>query len=156
MAFEGAISSLGATRAEDGSIDRIPDPPPALWDKLAWLGAKCDTENLEILSIFEDFGGNHHGLMKREKFCTALKDSFSRYHFDAGLLREITDHYGVGYKDPRGLRENVAWKDFCEDVLTAMKHVTPESRAKATEMARGKGVVPGKQNTAPVLGWQPE
>ena len=71
--------------------------------------------------------------------------------------------YGCGYQHPPNpvlnippLYEYVGWKDFCEDVLTAMKHVTPESRAKATEMARGKGVVPGKQNTAPVLGWQPE
>ena len=101
MAFEGVISSLGASRGLDGSIDRVAEPPLALWEKLAFVGAKCDTENIEILSVFEDNGGNHHGMMKRERFCTALKDSFTRYHFDEALLREITDHYGVGYKNPR-------------------------------------------------------
>ena len=53
MAFEGAISSLGASRGIDGSIDRVPDPPQTLWNKLAFLSAKCETENIEILSIFE-------------------------------------------------------------------------------------------------------
>ena len=53
MAFEGAISSLGASRGIDGSIDRVPDPPQSLWHKLAFLSAKCETENVELLSIFE-------------------------------------------------------------------------------------------------------
>jgi hypothetical protein len=66
MSMEGVISSLGATRAEDGSIDRVPDPPQDLWDRLAFLQAKCETENIEILSVFEEYGGNHHGVMKRE------------------------------------------------------------------------------------------
>ena len=92
MAFEGAISSLGASRGLDGSIDRVPDPPPSLWNKLAFLSAKCETENIEILSIFEvrfathgllfccthdivhsavvrhvqEYGADHQGMMKRE------------------------------------------------------------------------------------------
>ena len=94
MAFEGAISSLGASRGLDGSIDRVPDPPDSLWNKLAFLSAKCETENIEILSIFEvrclhaflgsrsgssiscisqdspffvqEYGADHQGMMKRE------------------------------------------------------------------------------------------
>ena len=52
-AFEGAITSLGATRAEDGSIDRVADPPQELWKVLAFLQAKCETENIEISAMFE-------------------------------------------------------------------------------------------------------
>lgn len=67
MAFEGAISSLGASRGLDGSIDRVPDPPPSLWNKLAFLSAKCETENIEILSIFEVRFATH-GLL----FCLCM------------------------------------------------------------------------------------
>ena len=156
MSFEGAISSLGATRAEDGSIDRVPDPPQQLWDKLAFLTAKVQTENIDLLSVFEEFGGNHHGIMKREKFCTALKDSFPRYHFNDELLGEICTHYGTGYTNPRGKRESVGWKDFCEDVHTARQHVSDAHWQQIVGgAARGKGETPGQPRVQPVLGWQP-
>ena len=96
--------------------------------------------------------------MKREKFCTALKDNFSRCYFTQEVLSEITGHYGVGYRDKRGLRENVAWKDFCEDLLEADRHVRPGSPEAhgAAECARGKGHIPGKgELPTPVRGWQP-
>ena len=56
MSYEGVISSLGATRGIDGSIDRVPDPPQSLWKMLAFLQAKCETENVEISSVFEASG----------------------------------------------------------------------------------------------------
>ena len=185
-AFEGVISSLGATRAEDGSIDRVADPSPEVWKILAFLQAKCETENIEIIAVFEvsaaahvqsrlpvrnsesactaraqEQGGGplqHSGVMKREKFCTALKDNFTRCHFPMDLLKDITAHYGIGYMDPRGNRENVAWKDFCEDVLRAHEfaQAPPGSPGSPTAGARGKGHIPGRgELPPPVLGWQP-
>ena len=133
MAFEGAISSLGATRGLDGSIDRVPDPPESLWATLAFLQAKCQTENIEIISIFEDAGGGHHGVMKREKFCTALKDNFTRCFFPKELLDEVTGHYGVGYKDQRGMRE-------CVRFLTAGRPLPYE---KTSIVQHGSRVVAG-------------
>ena len=141
MSFEGVISSLGASRSLDGSIDRVPDPPQNIWGILAFLQAKCEAENVEIISVFEvcgyplvccrgpddltlaasrclvwqDNGGSHHGTMKREKFCTALKDNFSRCYFTQDLLDELTGHYGIGYVDKRGFKENVAWKVRAHD-----------------------------------------
>ena len=57
----------------------------------------------------------------------------------------------------QGLRENVAWKDFCEDVLAAHKRVPPDVfEQKVAAAARGKGEIPGKPTVKPVLGWQPE
>ena len=82
--------------------------------------------------------------MKREKFCTALKDNFARVHFTQEVMDEIASHYSVGYKDPRGKREHVAWKDFCEDLQKAHMHVRPGSpEADSVAQARGKGHIPG-------------
>jgi hypothetical protein len=62
----------------------------------------------------------------------------------------------VGYKNPRGHRENVGWKDFCEDVLSAQAHVSPEHwQQTVKEAARGKGETPGQPRVQPTLGWQP-
>ena len=35
MSFEGAVSSLGKTRDEDGTVDRVADPPAEMWPILA-------------------------------------------------------------------------------------------------------------------------
>jgi len=156
MSFEGAISSLGLTRGEDGSIDRSPDPPMVIWNALADVQAKCEAENIAIGEMMQEGGGNRHGLMKREKFCTALKDNLPRLNVSAELLQAITGHYGVGYKDPRGQRENVAWCDFCEDVLKAKTVVDPRVWNDAVVRAAGKGRVPGAPDPVPrPRGWQP-
>ena len=57
----------------------------------------------------------------------------------------------------QGLRENVAWKDFCEDLLSAHKHVRPGTPdADEAAQARGKGHIPGRGLLPdPVRGWQP-
>ena len=64
---------------------------------------------------------------------------------------------GVGYTDPRGNKEEVAWKDFCEDLLTAHEHIRPGTPDfDAVEEAKGKGHIPGKgQLPQVVMGWQP-
>ena len=134
------------------------DPPQKLWSVLTFLQAKCDAENVEILAVFEDYGASHQGTMKREKFCTALKDSFSRCYFTQEVLDDIVAHYGVGYLDRRGTRENIAWKDFCEDLRKAPRMVRPGSPEHSVmEQARGKGHIPGRgELPTPVRGWQPE
>ena len=110
------------------------------------------------LLLCQDHGASQTGVMKREKFLTALKDNFSRCYFTQELLDEITNHYGVGYKDQRGVKESVGWKDFTEDVLRAHTMVRPGSpEAASAEQARGKGHIPGKgMLPMPVRGWQPQ
>ena len=95
--------------------------------------------------------------MKREKFCTALKDYFLRVNFTPEILDALTGHYGIGYKDARGTREHVAWKDFCEDLLSANTHVRPGSpEHDHAQEARGKGHIPGLGVLpAATRGWQP-
>ena len=78
---------------------------------------------------------------------------FSAHSF--ALSRSRAD--GVGYTDPRGNKEEVAWKDFCEDLLTAHEHIRPGTPDfDAVEEAKGKGHIPGKgQLPQVVMGWQP-
>ena len=53
MSFEGAVSSLGKTRDDDGTVDRVSDPPQKMWAVLAAFKYKCEVENIEIVSVFE-------------------------------------------------------------------------------------------------------
>ena len=53
MSYEGAISSMGKTRDDDGTVDRVADPPQKLWAVLAAFKYKCEVENIELVSIFE-------------------------------------------------------------------------------------------------------
>ena len=80
---------------------------------------------------------------------------FSAHSFALSLSRARAD--GVGYTDPRGNKEEVAWKDFCEDLLTAHEHIRPGTPDfDAVEEAKGKGHIPGKgQLPQGVMGWQP-
>ena len=220
MAFErNSINALalGVNRDVDGTVDRVAEPPYEIWKMLAFLQRKCETENIEIISVFEvsvawscmyllllrrachtashiflqfapaqEQGGNQKGVIKREKFNTALKDNFTRCYFRHEDLAVLTSHCardgpkrtishapnrvsahsfalsrsradGVGYTDPRGNKEEVAWKDFCEDLLTAHEHIRPGTPDfDAVEEAKGKGHIPGKgQLPQVVMGWQP-
>ena len=144
------------------------------------------------LAPAQEQGGNQKGVIKREKFNTALKDNFTRCYFRHEDLAVLTSHCaramgrntpnltrthsllrslvcslslsrspsradGVGYTDPRGNKEEVAWKDFCEDLLTAHEHIRPGTPDfDAVEEAKGKGHIPGKgQLPQVVMGWQP-
>lgn len=52
MAFEGSISSLVKMRDEDGSVDRVQDPPQELWPVLACLRYKAIDDHIDLPSVF--------------------------------------------------------------------------------------------------------
>lgn len=137
MSFEGSISSMGKTRDADGTVDRVADPPQKLWAVLAAFKYKCEVENIELVSIFEEGGGNHFGAMKTSNFFSSLKTNFARYDIKEEVIETIEDHYGCGYEDPRGRHENVAWKDFCEDVDRSKEFDDSKGVAEAMAMTRG-------------------
>jgi len=137
MSFEGAVSSLGKTRDDDGTVDRVADPPQKMWAVLAAIKYKCEVENIELVSIFEEGGGNHFGVMKTSNFFSSLKDNFGRFDIRPEVIEAIEDHYGCGYEDPRGRHENVAWKDFCEDVGRSKEFDDSKGVAEAMAMTRG-------------------
>jgi hypothetical protein len=134
MSFDGAISSLGKTRDDDGTVDRVADPPDNMWPVLAALKYRCDYENTHLDTIFFEGGGTHFGNMKTHKFFCSLKDNFQRYKFGEDVMDAIMAHYGCGYRDPRGRYENIAWKDFCEDVHKS-KEKAYEVDPKASNVA---------------------
>jgi len=128
---------MGKTRDDDGTVDRVADPPQRMWAVLAAIKYKCEVENIELVSIFEEGGGNHFGCMKTSNFFSALKDNFGRFDIRPEIIEDIEDHYGCGYEDPRGRHENVAWKDFCEDVERSKEFDDSQGVAEAMAMTRG-------------------
>ena len=52
MAYEGSITSLVKLRDEDGTVDRVPDPPQALWPVLACLRYKAMDNHIDLPSLF--------------------------------------------------------------------------------------------------------
>jgi len=137
MSYEGSISSLGKTRDEDGTVDRVADPPQKMWAVLAAFKYKCEVENIEMVSVFEEGGGNHFGVMKTSNFFSSLKDNFGRFDIRPEVIEAIEDHYGCGYEDPRGRHENIAWKDFCEDVERSKEFDDSQGVAETMSMTRG-------------------
>jgi len=135
--FEGAISTMIKTRDDDGTVDRVADPPQRMWAVLACFKYKCEVENINLETIFEEGGGTHFGTMKTHKFFSSLKDNFGRFHITEEIIEDIEDHYGCGYEDPRGRHENVAWKDFCEDVGRSKPFDDSLGVAEVMAMTRG-------------------
>ena len=99
-AFEGAISSMVKTRDEDGTVDRVADPPQKLWAVLAAFQYKCEVENINLETIFEEGGGTHFGTMKTHKFFSSLKDNFGRFDIKEQIIEDIEDHYGCARTPP--------------------------------------------------------
>ena len=75
--------------------------------------------------------------MKTSNFFSALKDNFARFDIRPEIMEDIEDHYGCGYEDPRGRHENIAWKDFCEDVARSKEFDDSQGVAEAMAMTRG-------------------
>ena len=75
--------------------------------------------------------------MKTSNFFSSLKDNFSRFDIRPEVIESIEDHYGCGYEDPRGRHENIAWKDFCEDVNRSKEMEDSAGVAEAMAMTRG-------------------
>jgi len=122
------------TRDEDGTIDRVRDPPPELLPVLAAIREKCKVEGVYIESIFQEAGASHFGTMPTARFISALTVGFPRFKLDQEIYVSIVMAYGIGYKNPLGHWESIAWKDFCEDVGKAKDttpHMTPSLLAHA-------------------------
>eukprot|EP00325_Prymnesiales_sp_UTEX-LB-985_P027545 CAMPEP_0174715854 /NCGR_PEP_ID=MMETSP1094-20130205/22651_1 /TAXON_ID=156173 /ORGANISM="Chrysochromulina brevifilum, Strain UTEX LB 985" /LENGTH=151 /DNA_ID=CAMNT_0015915517 /DNA_START=41 /DNA_END=496 /DNA_ORIENTATION=- len=135
--LEHVMSSMGKMRDIDGTIDRCVPPTRDLWPILFALRLKCEDENIELESRFIEGTGNKFGLIARAKFETVFVDTFSRYHITDDTLARIRDHYGTGYTDVRGYKENVSFKDFCEDVMNA----TDTTNGKAAMLAAKSGAI---------------
>ena len=127
--YAGGMTSAmdsGVTRDADG-IDRVKDPPKELLPILWALKQSCEREMKDLSKCLELGGGSPYGTMPPTKFTSALVSNFSRMHFSADVLQQITKAYGCGYETPHDHGkhqtlpfESIAWKDFCEDVGKAV------------------------------------
>jgi len=130
-AFEASKAAMhsGKARDADGTVDRVSDTADDKLMPLLYLfKRRCEAENIELNSVFEEAGGTHFGTIKRQNFQSALVSTFKRMLLEENTLYAIVDAYGCGYKHPANpavgqpaLYEHVGWKDFVEDVT----NVTP-------------------------------
>lgn len=82
----------------DGTVDRCPPPPHEMWKLLYALQLRCSNENMDIVGIFEEGGGNHQGFITVTKFKSTLKGNFPRYQITEDTMARFVHHYGTGYK----------------------------------------------------------
>ncbi len=138
---QGGVMNFGKTRDEDGTVDRVPDPPEALKPTLLAFKDKAIAEGIDLASIFQQYGGTRYGTISKRLFCTSLTTTFLRFNFTDQLLYSLVSAYGVGAEDTyNGGKELVAWCDFVEDVMGAAgsANADPNAATFGTGMNSGK------------------
>jgi len=117
----------GKSRDEDGTVDRVPDPPETLKKWLLTLKRKNACAGVDTLFNLRQQGGHPNGTMKKSQFLICLKQSYKEFLFSDQLIFSIAHAYAIGDPDPEGGKTHVAWRDFCEDIdAQDLKDVTPE------------------------------
>jgi len=107
----------GKSRDEDGTIDRVPDPPEALKKFLIVFKKKNFSAGIDLLGALRGAGASPNGTMKKRQFFICLKQTYREFTFSEQLLFSFAAAYGCGDADAaEGGMTHVAWKDFCEDV----------------------------------------
>jgi hypothetical protein len=126
------IQALGKSRDEDGTIDRVRDPPKELLPLLYAVRMQCSSYNIDLYDTLQAAGGSHFGTIPVTKFNSALVVALNRMQLTEKVLAEIVTHYGCGARHPAGsvyqngrwvqqmMHECVAWQDFVEDVVKAI------------------------------------
>ena len=73
-------------------------------------------------SRVQQAGGTRFGTIGKRHFLSALTIAFHHYTFTPEIYKMLTDAYGVGAPDfAEGGLEEVAWRDFVNDVLSSSK-----------------------------------
>ena len=83
-------------RDEDGTIDRVVDPPAELLPVLYILKKHVQCYNLDLFDMFRDAGGNHFGTIPSNKFASCLVGQWHRLEVTVDLIDKIVRHYGTG------------------------------------------------------------
>lgn len=118
------------TRDTDGTVDRVPDPPEALKKWLLLLKMKNTSAGIGLAEMLRLQGAKANGVMDRGTFLITLRTVYKEWSFQEQLLFSFAHTYGCGLVDGSGLKESVAWRDFCEDVelqvqLPSMARILP-------------------------------
>jgi len=117
----------GKTRDEDGTVDRVPDPPEALKKWLLVLKLKNKAAMVDLPGTLREAGGTPMGTIPKGQFTQCLRNMYREFRFTDQLLFSMAHAYGCGDPDPfEGGKKQVAWKDFCEDVGNADEGMATE------------------------------
>jgi len=105
-------------------IDRIKGDystlPKHMQELFTKLRAVAKSEGIDIERTFQDAGGTRFGTITKRLFKSALTIAFQHYAFSVKELDEIVEAYDCGLPDKyNGGFEEVAWRDFTNDVLSA-------------------------------------
>lgn len=122
----GAMS--GKSRDEDGTIDRVRDPPKELLPLLYAMRMSCEAYHIGSLEdAMLAAGGTHYGVIPTTKFGSCIATLFPRLGLTEENLLALVTAYGCGDKVPeRSHRAKLqpfdmcAWADFAEDVQKAV------------------------------------
>ena len=94
--------------------------PPHLQHVFRQLRKMAKVEGINMEMTFKDAGGTRFGTLSKRMFLSALLIAFQHFVFSPELQREIAAQYGTGEVDRFcGGKQEVAWRDFVNDVLMA-------------------------------------
>ena len=130
------IFAQGKTRDDDGTVDRVRDPPRELLPLLYKLRCQASAYNVDLEGAFVQAGGSSYGTIPTTKFGSCLVVTFHRAGLTEGDIFALIEAYGIGNREPeRHAKSKVmpyeccAWKDLCEDVEKAPDiHADPHGR----------------------------
>jgi hypothetical protein len=115
------------SRDEDGTIDRVRDPPKELLPLLFGFKCQANAHNIALDEAFVAAGGTSYGVIPTTKFASCLAVTFHRMGLTDENIKALVTAYGIGDKAPEGSArskiapfESCAWCDFCEDVGKAV------------------------------------
>jgi len=120
-------TDAGYSDAIATGIDRIAggfdDLPMNLQNLCHDLRKMSKVEGINMEYTLQQAGGTRFGTLGKRHFLSALTIAFHHYNFTPEIYKMMTDWYGVGAKDfAEGGLEEVAWRDFVNDVLSSGKY----------------------------------
>jgi len=110
-------------------IDRIQggfdDLPLELQQLMKDLRKMAKIEGINLEYTLQQAGGTRFGTLGKRHFCSALTIAFHHFSFTPEIYNALTKAYGCGAPDfAEGGLEEVAWRDFCNDVLSSGKDIS--------------------------------
>ena len=105
-------------RDDDGTVDRVRDPPAELLPVLFVMKKHVQAYNLDLPSIFKEAGATYYGTIPLARFMSALVVNFHRLEIPNEALDLIAETYGTGSlslgggqrKEVKATHDSAAWK----------------------------------------------
>ena len=104
----------GKQRDDDGTVDRVRDPPRELLPLLYRLRCHAEGYNIKLIDAFVDAGGTHFGTIPTTKFGSCLVVTFHRAGLTEAEILSLIEAYGIGAREPeRSAKSRYAPRALC-------------------------------------------